>query len=151
MQIEGDDYRHLRSEPAAQPRQKLALGVLMAVADHGAVEMEQYAVDRAFHVDGVEDHPGDRLEGVVGDDAGRVGVGGDRVNQVPAEFVGRLEGRAEGRAGAAERLGDLVFEMVITPADHRHIRRHPAESIRLVHETCGQNALQGITSSIAAE
>jgi hypothetical protein len=40
--------------------------------------------------------------------------------------------------------------MVVTAADHRHVRRHPAEGIGLMHETGGQNALQGITSSIAA-
>jgi hypothetical protein len=39
--------------------------------------------------------------------------------------------------------------MVIAAADHRHIRRHPAEGIGFVHETGGQDALHGITSSIA--
>ena len=39
VQVESDDDRHLRAEPFAQPRQELALGILVAVADHGAVEM----------------------------------------------------------------------------------------------------------------
>jgi hypothetical protein len=39
--------------------------------------------------------------------------------------------------------------MVIAAPNHRHIRRHPAEGIGLVHETGGQDALQGITSLIA--
>jgi hypothetical protein len=121
----------------------------MALAHHRAVQMQQRTVDRAFHPDRIENHPGDRLECLVGDDARRVGVGRDRVDEAPAEFVGRFEGGAKRRPGAAKRVGDLVFEMVIATSDHRHISRHPAEGVGLVHESGGQDALQEITSSIA--
>ena len=40
VQIEGDHDRNLRSEPAAQPRQKLAFGVFVTLADHRAVQMQ---------------------------------------------------------------------------------------------------------------
>ncbi len=96
VQVEGDDDRRLRAEVPAQARQKLALGVLMVVADHGAVKMQQHAVDRPLHLDGIEDHRGNPLERLVGHDARWVGVGGDRVNEAPAELVRCFEGRAKG-------------------------------------------------------
>src|ERR1700730_9427248 len=46
-----------------------------------------------------------------------------------AELVGRLEGGAKGRAGAAKHRGDLVFEMKVAAPEHCHIRRHAAEGV----------------------
>src|SRR5690242_17056640 len=72
------------------------------------------------------------------------------MHQGPAEFVGRFEGRAKGRSGAAKRFGDLVLQMVVAAADHCHVGRHPTEGIGFVHEPGSQDALQGMISSIAA-
>src|ERR1700730_10179653 len=63
------------------------------------------------------------------------------MDQGPAELVGRLEGSAKGRTGAAKRHGNLVFEMEVAAPDHRHVGRDAAEGVGLVHETGGQYAL----------
>ena len=140
MQIEGGNDRCPRSEPVAQPGQELALGVLVAFGDHGAMQMQQGAVDRCFCRGGVEDHPRDLLERGVGDDARRVRVGGDRMNEGPAVSVGGLKAGAERRAGAAERLRDRIVEVKVAAPDQRHVGLHPAEGVGLVHEPSGEHA-----------
>src|SRR5271166_3266771 len=106
--------------------------------------MEECTVDRPLRVDRVEDHSRDRFERLVGDGAGRVGVRGNRMNQRPAELVGRLKGGTKRRSRATKRNRDLVLEMEIAAAEHRHVRRHTAEGIGLVHKTGGQNAWHGL-------
>jgi len=143
VQVQGHDDRNLGPEPGAQACQQFALAVLVAGDDHRAVQVQQHAVDRALVLGRVEDHAADLVKRVVGDDARRVGVGRDRVNQGPAIFVGRLEGRPQRRSGAAERRRDLVVAVEVAAPPQRHVGRLHAERIGLVHEPAGQNALHG--------
>ena len=143
VQVQGDDDRHVRAQHAPQPSQQFAFAVLVAVDDHRAVQMQQYAVDRLLPLGRLEHQAADLFERVVGDDARRVGIGRDRVDQGPAELVGRLERRAQCRAGAAERHRDLVVAMKIAAPPQRHIGFLDAERIGLVHEPAGQDALHG--------
>src|SRR5271170_5237247 len=69
------------------------------------------------------------------------------MDKAPAVFVGRLEGCAKRRTGAAKRPRDLVFEVEVATADQGHIRRHTTERVRFVHKAGGQNARHG--SSLA--
>src|SRR6516164_4786886 len=73
--------------------------------------MQQGTINGTFRVCALENHAGDLFERVIGDDARRVRVGRDRMNEGPAVFVRCLEGSAECGASAAKRLRDLVFEM----------------------------------------
>ena len=141
VQVERHDDRHVGPEPSAQARQQLALAILVGVDDHRAMQVQQDAVDRTLTLDRREDHAADLLEGVIGHGARRIGVGRDRVDQRPTVFVGRLEGRAQGRAGAAERRRDLIVTVEVAAPPQRHVGLLHAEGVGLVHEPAGQNAL----------
>ena len=118
---ERDYDRCAGPELLPQPCQQFALGVLTSLGDHRTVQMQQGAISGTFRVCGLENHAGDLFERVIGDDARRVRVGRDRMNEGPAVFVRGLEGSAESGASAAKRLRDLVFEMEIAALDQRHV------------------------------
>src|SRR6516165_5200044 len=105
--------------------------------------MQQGTINWTFRVCDLENHAGDLFERVIGDDARRVRVGRDRMNEGPAVFVRCLEGSAECGASAAKRLRDLVFEMEIAAPDQRHVGFDPAEGVGFVHKAGGQNARPG--------
>jgi len=135
--------RHVGPEDTPKAREQFALAVLVAVDDHRAMQVQQHSVDRLLPLGGLQHRAADLFECVIRYGAGRVRIGRDRVDQGPAVFVGRLEGRAQRRAGAAERDRDLVVAVKVAAPPQRHVGLLDAEGIGLVHEPAGQDALHG--------
>ena len=141
VEIEGHDDRHVGTDRVTQAPQQLALAILVFVGHHGAVQMQERAVDRALLLRGADDEPRDLLEGAARHQARWVGTRGDRMDQRPAVLVRGLEGGAESRACIAECRGNLVLEVKVAAPERRHVRQHAAEGVGLVREAGGEHAL----------
>ena len=131
MQIEHHDDRNIGSDALAQARQQLALAVIRAFRRHRTVEMQQHAVDARG---GIDDLAGEEVEGGIGDAAGRVGAGHQRMDEAPTELVGRLEGRPHRGPRAAEGTGDLVVAIGAVGPEGSLVRELNTEGVRLMHE-----------------
>ena len=83
----GADDR-LRADDLARPGEQIALGVVIAVRDHGAVQAEQRDIDRHGHTQLTEDLVAQALVGAARDEACRLGPGrGPSMSVIPPDFA----------------------------------------------------------------
>ena len=101
VRVELGANEHIRSDDIAHAGEEIALGILVAVGDHGAVQTKHDSIDRKCCAQLVEDLVAQALIGQAIDEAGRVCPGGRSLDQFETPLRG--EPAADGDRRRAER------------------------------------------------
>ena len=137
----GADDR-LRADDLARPGEQIALGVVIAVRHHGAVQAEQRDIDRHGRTQLTEDLVAQALVGAARDEARRLGPGRgafDERDPVRLRAVARGDDR---RGTERRRFGVLAGRRVKGALERAAIDRQRRERVRLRRQRCHEHAHQ---------
>ena len=142
VQVEGGGDRHVGSHHAAQPLEQRALGIVLGLGDHGAVQRQADAVELAGLPRRTDDHVADRLPGFPGELARGRGVGCARPYRLPAVLLRRVDVAADLvlRAGEA-RHHRLALDQPALAVVLQRCRQF-REGVGLMHELRDQDAVR---------
>jgi hypothetical protein len=131
VHVERHADRHVGRD-AAYAREELALAVVVALGDHGAVQVEEHRVAALHH--GVQDPARHVFVGRALHRTARRRAAGDRQHDFGAGFFRELDEGADPRARALERRADfLPLQRRRAPASKaRQVRGHRRESVGFV-------------------